>query len=179
MSFAKVNMSHAGRRSTKRAQRWTGMSLLWVALFAFAGTARASAETDVVVRGGRLSIRAERAPLTEVLSRIHDVTGMVVVYDGPQPTETVTITILDQAFVTAMLRLFEGRGLRFVMATDVSGIEVETLVESTAKGGERATPTNAVEANEPKDDFHAERARAQLAAFQRHQLEEDSTANAY
>jgi hypothetical protein len=96
----------------------------------------ASAEVMVRVSGDRVDLRVTAAPLADVLDSLGRQTGMKVVYEGPPPRQTVTVTLEDRSHAQAVLDLLEGQGLNYAVVANASGTRVETLlIAGTAGAG--------------------------------------------
>src|SRR5574341_2106766 len=97
---------------------------------------------QVESRDGRLSIRANGAPLSRILERVSQATGMKVTYETGAPGQLVTADLERLPPPVAITELFEGLGLSYVFRTDTTGQRVEALIVS--EGGAvraAATPT--------------------------------------
>jgi hypothetical protein len=97
-----------------------------------AGAATSHADTDVKLHGGLVSIHANNAPLPEILERLQEKTGMKVIYDGTRPYQLVAVTIEDQTLVAALTSLLESQGVKFAIALNAAGTQVDTLLISTS-----------------------------------------------
>ena len=106
---------------------------------------------QVRLERGRVLVRAEAAPLTEVLTRFSEVTGAKIVYGADQPRQIVSVEIDASSEADAISQLLEGQGLGYALRLDKSGKHVE-MVLLTARGGEAAPPPTAGEgaAEEPE-----------------------------
>src|SRR5262245_23013747 len=104
------------------------------ALVAFALAALPAAGGEILVRvnGGLVDVQATAAPLSDVLARIAQQTGMKVVYDGAPPRTLVTVTLPQRTPAEAVLALFEGIGVNYAMKLDRSGVRVDTLIVASA-----------------------------------------------
>ena len=83
---------------------------------------------EVVATGGRLTVRAERVPLTQLLERIAVATGMTITYEGNRPSTLVSLDVENMAEVGAVLKLMEGLGISYVLRTDQTGEGVDLLI---------------------------------------------------
>src|SRR5258708_20442962 len=92
------------------------------------GVGRATAEVDVRSAGGRVDLRVNAAPLSEVLDRLSRETGTKVVYEGPPPRQLVSVSLQMRTPVEAVLSLLEGTGLSFALRMDPSGTGGHTLI---------------------------------------------------
>jgi hypothetical protein len=90
----------------------------------------ARAAVDVRQEGERVSVRAEAAPLSEVLDRLSKQLGMKVVYEGAPPRALVTASLSDRTPAEAVLGVLEGLGLDYLARMDKTGARVETLILS-------------------------------------------------
>ncbi|HEY5906643.1 MAG TPA: hypothetical protein VIZ31_01290, partial [Vicinamibacteria bacterium] len=90
-----------------------------------------SAEVNVRVTAGRVDITASAAPLSEVLRRLAERTGMKVVYEGAEPREPVTVSLPGRSPVEAVNELLKDRGLNYALSVHATG-RVETLIIVTA-----------------------------------------------
>lgn len=87
-----------------------------------------SAEVEVRLAGGKVSLRATSAPLAEILDRLSKQTGMKIVYDGAPPRQPVTASFEGRTPAEAVLVVLEGMGLNFALKMDPTGTRVETLL---------------------------------------------------
>jgi len=96
----------------------------------------ASAEVMVRVSGDRVDLRVTAAPLADVLDSLGRQTGMKVVYEGPPPRQTVTVTLENRSHAQAVVDLLDGQGLNYAVVANASGTRVETLlIAGTAGAG--------------------------------------------
>jgi hypothetical protein len=102
-----------------------------VAVLAAAPLAHAGVEIRPS-EGGRLTLRVDAAPLSDVLDRLAKQTGMKVIYDGAPPRQIVTATLENRTPAEAVLGMLEGQGLNFAIAMDRTGNRVETLMMAGA-----------------------------------------------
>jgi hypothetical protein len=109
------------------------------------------------VQEGRITVRASRAPIADVLDRLAATTGMRVVYDGARPRALVTVNGTWDTLVEAVMAVMQGSGMNYAFITDPSGTRIATLVvtERNAAAGEAAArssgPVPAMPAPEPED----------------------------
>jgi hypothetical protein len=89
------------------------------------------AEIDVRVAAGRVDLVATKAPLSEVLKRLGEQTGMKVAFEGVPPAELVTLSFAGRSPVEAVNDLLRERGLNYALSVEASG-RVSTLVVVTA-----------------------------------------------
>jgi hypothetical protein len=89
-----------------------------------------------------LDVRADAAPLADILERISRQTGMKVVYDGTPMRSPVTATVERASAAEAVLSLLEGQGVSYALIMDPTGTKVETLmlVAPSAGGVARSAP---------------------------------------
>ncbi len=92
----------------------------------------AYAEVSVTLRDGRLDIKAAAAPLSEILSQLASQTGMKILSDGPIPSMILNVSLEDRMPIEAVFGVLDGLGLNYALATDSTGMRVETLVISGA-----------------------------------------------
>ncbi|HET8645741.1 MAG TPA: hypothetical protein VFO85_09650, partial [Vicinamibacteria bacterium] len=89
---------------------------------------------EVEARGAQVSVRAHKVPLSRILDRLAQQTGMKVTYDASPPSQTVTATFEHLPVRDAVVRLMEGLSVAYVFRTDVSGQRVETLLVTEGSG---------------------------------------------
>ena len=108
------------------------------------------AAADVVIRvaGGEVDVRANAAPLADVLDDLARKTGMEVVYEGSPPRQRVTLALEGRSPAEAVLGILEGQGLNYALVADVTGTQVQTLIVAGPAGkgtisgsGAQAPPT--------------------------------------
>lgn len=89
-----------------------------------------AAEIDVrATAGGRVSLKVNAAPLSEVLDRLARQTGMKVVYDGAPPRALVRGRQVDDATpAEAVADVLEGLGVSYALRLDATGAKVDTLL---------------------------------------------------
>jgi len=97
---------------------------------------------QVRLEGSRVLIKAQEAPLEEVLTRFSDATGARIVYGTARPQGLVSVEIEAGSQGEALAQLLEGQDLGYALRLDKSGQRVETVI-LTAKGGEVATSPSA------------------------------------
>lgn len=96
---------------------------------------------DVQAREGQVSVHAQRVPLSKVLDRLAQQTGMKVVYESSPPSAPISASFDGVPPRDAVERLLEGQGLAYVFRTDATGRKVDTLLvsgEGTGSGGSRS-----------------------------------------
>jgi hypothetical protein len=139
----------------------------WAIVPALLVAAHASAEVQVQVTNGRVSVQAAGAPLSDVLERLARQTGMKVTYDGPPQRTPVNLTLADRTPAQAVLGVLDGLGLNYALRMDQSGTRIETLLIAgtapTAPAGSLAAapasrpvpayrPPEPVESDEPEEE---------------------------
>jgi hypothetical protein len=108
---------------------------------------------------GRVRIEARAAPLCDVLDDLARQTGMKVVYEGGPPRELITATLDRGTLVEALLAVFEGLDLTYVIELDATGTRaVKLLMVASGPRGPatgRMTPSArpSAPADEPEPDF--------------------------
>ncbi len=80
------------------------------------------------VADGRVRIEAKAVPLSDVLDDLARKTGMKVAYEGAPPRVLVTATLDRDSVAEALLAIFEGLGLTYVIQLDASGTGVAKLL---------------------------------------------------
>ncbi len=98
-------------------------------------SAPAQAGVEIIVSDGRLDVSAAQAPLSDVLDGLARKTRMKVVYDGGAPRNPVTVELRGRTPAEAVLGVLEGLGMNYMLALDLSGTEVETLMIVGGAGG--------------------------------------------
>jgi hypothetical protein len=105
----------------------------------------ASGEVQVQASADRLDVSARDAPLTQILDRIAEKTGMLVEYGESRPSRTVTATLQGLSPAEAVLAILEGQRLNYALVMDRDGVRVAKLLllgeapagGATAKAGEK------------------------------------------
>lgn len=92
----------------------------------------AFASVEVSQDGERVSVRAEAAPLSEVLDSLSRQLGIKVVYEGAPPRNPVNASLVNRTQGEAVLSVLEGLGLNYLARMDVTGTRVEHLVIAAA-----------------------------------------------
>jgi hypothetical protein len=105
--------------------------------------APATAEVAVRVSGGRVDLTATAAPLADVLDRLARQTGMKVVYEGPTPRQTVTLSLHGRTPAETVLAVLEGLGVNFALVADPTGAHVQTLVVAGTATASSSSPSPA------------------------------------
>jgi hypothetical protein len=95
------------------------------------------AGVEITASDGRVDVSAAQAPLSDVLDGLARKTRMKVVYDGATPRTPVTVDLRRRTPAEAVIGVLEGQGVNYMLALDVSGTQVETLmiVGAGATGG--------------------------------------------
>jgi len=88
------------------------------------------AEVDVrATAAGRVSLKVNAAPLSEVLDRLARQTGMKVVYDGVPPRALVRGREVENVTpAEAVADVLEGLGVSYALRLDATGAKVDTLL---------------------------------------------------
>lgn len=108
-----------------------------------------ASDLQVTLKEGRVVLRATRAPLVEVLSRLATATGTKVVYETARPRQPVTLVIEAATVAEAITRLLEGQGLNYVLRLDPGGRNVEMLLILGTSGA----PAAATATRQPRPGF--------------------------
>ncbi len=96
---------------------------------AFARTPSSSdPSVEVGFSGGRITVRASGAPVSLVLERIADVTGMTLSFTDGRPADTVSLTLHGVNPSEAIARILEGLGVDYALGTSADGSRVNVLV---------------------------------------------------
>lgn len=141
------------------------MRRLWLVLAAAMATQASGSELDVRVVDGRVQLKAVAAPVSQILDRLAQQTGMKVIYDGAPPRQLVSPTLTDVTPAAAVVGVLQGLGLNYAMMLDPTGTRVQTLMmvaPSAAAGAAVASrpaasapvsvPTPPPELAEPTED---------------------------
>jgi len=107
------------------------LSVLGLAARSFAG----APPIQIELHGERVSIRAEKVPLVQVLNGVAWEAKMKIVYDTSPPQDVVTIDLRDLTLSDAITQLLRGHGLVYVARMDASGARVDTLVLTSGGPG--------------------------------------------
>ncbi len=102
----------------------------------------ALSDARVLLDHGRVTIRSQSAPLSDVLSRFAQATGAQVVYEAARPRQLVSVVIEAASPAEAIAQLLEGQGLNYALRLDPTGRNVEMLVV-TGSAGSAAASTSA------------------------------------
>jgi hypothetical protein len=79
-----------------------------------------------------VSVRAEAAPLSEVLDRLAKQLGMKLTYEGAAPRVLVSAALENRTPAEAVLGVLEGLGLDYLARMDASGTRIDALIVSTS-----------------------------------------------
>src|SRR5688572_30706380 len=110
------------------------LPLLAVLLAASDGSAL-RARAEVIASAGKVTVRAERMPVNQILDRMAQATGMKLTYEGTRPQALVSIDVENVTEVAALLKLMEGLGISYVLQTDATGERVASLIVPGAGAG--------------------------------------------
>jgi hypothetical protein len=92
-------------------------------------------EAELAVReGGGVDLVVNDSPLDEVLRCLSERAGFELEFDGPAPTDGVSLVLRDEPLTTALDRLFEGLAVDYLLGFDPSGQRVERLIVVSAAG---------------------------------------------
>ena len=130
------------------------VALLAVVLAASEG-ASARRQTEVFASGGRVTVRAERLPLSQLLDRIALATGMKVTYEGSRPQALVSLDVEGLSEMAVILKLMEGQGISFVLQTDATGERVASLIVPGTGGGSVVASNGPAPPPEPEEIYPA------------------------
>ena len=125
-------------------------------LLAAEGGVAPRAKAEVLASGGKVTVRAERMPVNQILDRLARATGMKLTYEGTQPQSLVSIDVENVTEVAAVVRLMEGLGISYVLQTDPTGERVASLiVPGVVNGGSRVATSAAPAPPEPEEVYPA------------------------
>ena len=124
-------------------------------LLAAEGGVAPRAKAEVLASGGKVSVRAERMPVNQILDRLARATGMKLTYEGTQPQSLVSIDVENVTEVAAVVRLMEGLGISYVLQTDVTGERVASLIVPGAVAGGSRVANAAPPPPEPEEIYPA------------------------
>jgi hypothetical protein len=82
----------------------------------------------VRLEGERVSVRADAAPLSQILESLAQRTGMKVVWERNLGRPNVTAIVEDCTPAEAVLRLLQGSGFNYAFSMDPSGTRIEMLM---------------------------------------------------
>jgi len=112
----------------------------------------AAADTEIRTVGDRVEVRAQGAPLAEVLDRLARQTGMKLVFEGPAPRGRVSFALPAMNPAEAVLAALEGQGLTYAMRFDPTGSRIEMLIVVSGGG---ASSSASAGATPPRPDLRA------------------------
>jgi hypothetical protein len=92
----------------------------------------AHAAVEVRQDAGRVSVRADAAPLSEVLDRLSKQLGMKVVYEGAPPRVLISAALENRTPAQAVLGVLEGTGVDYLARMDRAATRVDTLIVSSS-----------------------------------------------
>lgn len=120
-------------------------------MLVLAGASARAGTVEVRSTEAGLDVRADAAPLSDVLERISRQTGMKVVYDGAPARNAVTATVERASPAEVVMSLLEGQGVSYALVMDPTGTKVETLmlVAPSSGGVARSTPAAGVRRQSP------------------------------
>jgi hypothetical protein len=128
------------------------LPLAWLLATALALSGDAGgSEPEIRAAGGEVTIHARNLPLSQILDRLSQATGMDLTYEGARPTTPVTVSVEGISEAEAILKLMEGLGVSYVFRTDASGQRVDLLIVSGAGAG--AVVAAASQASTPADTY--------------------------
>jgi hypothetical protein len=104
------------------------VSWLLVAQLAVAAAGDLQARVEVRFVGERVTVRADAAPISDVLDRLAQRTGMKVVWGRNLGRPKVTAFLEDCTPAEAVVRLLQGSGFNYALSMDPSRTRVETLM---------------------------------------------------
>lgn len=107
------------------------------------------AEPQIRAVDGQVTIQADKMPLSQILDRLAASSGMKITYEGTRPSMPVSMTVDGISETEAVLRLMEGQGVSYVLATDLTGERVDTLIISGVGAGRPVPPSQSAAAPEP------------------------------
>src|SRR4029078_12986319 len=111
-----------------------------VALLALLAARPAAPDTEVRKAGEKLDVRANGAPVSEVLDRIARETGMKVTYDGAPPRARVTVSLTAVTPAQAVLAVLEGQGLNYALRMDPRAVRIESRLMVAGSGAGAPVP---------------------------------------
>jgi hypothetical protein len=113
------------------------------------------AEVYVKAQQGRLTVRAQREPLSKVLASIARETGLAITYQAQAPGTLISLNLESVTPQEAVTRLFEGQGLNYIFTLDPTRSKVAMLI-ITGGGTARATTQAAAHNNPGNPSAYAE-----------------------
>ena len=99
---------------------------------------------------GRIDVTAAAASLADVLDRLARQTGMKIVYEGPEPRQLVTLSLVARSPGEAVTAILEGQGLNYALVLDRTATRVEKLLvtgatSAAASQGSRHVPLSTIQ----------------------------------
>lgn len=134
------------------------LSAVLLALPLLSGVDARSDTCVLLVDHGQVSIHAQSAPLTEILTRFAQATGAKVVYEAARPRQLVSVVIEAGSPAEAIAQLLEGQGLNYALRLDPTGRNVEMLIitgsasPATAPAGAARTPSGPPASRVPEEE---------------------------
>ena len=124
------------------------MTLRWVLLCVSLASAARAETLEVVSNGGLVSVNAANVPLSVVVDRLAAKTDMAVTYDGPRPSDRITVALAGRRPLDAVHELLRGRGLNYMWTAERAGGRVEKLV--IVSSARHAPPSTTPASPEPE-----------------------------
>lgn len=109
-------------------------------------------DTQIRAVDGSVTIHAQAQPLSQILDRLATATGMVLTYEGPRPSNPITMTADGLSETEAILRLMEGVGVSYVLRMDKTGQRVDTMIVSGAGAGRPSSSAPATRASAASEE---------------------------
>lgn len=108
---------------------------------------------QVTASDGRVTIRATRVPLFEILQELARKTGMEVVYESALPRQPITATLENLPDEDAIAKLLEGVPLSWGVKLSANRRRVERLVlaDPSKRGGTVPSPRVPADASYPSE----------------------------
>jgi hypothetical protein len=122
------------------------LALLSVSNLAASVGAPAPPAAEVRFDGGRLSVNAQDALVTDVLDLIAQKTGATVVYEGTRPRARVKVEVAGLTVAEAVERVLQGLGVAYMVQHDRTGAGVASII--VFGGGTSTSPTASVPSEE-------------------------------
>jgi hypothetical protein len=110
-----------------------------------------SSPIQIEIRGERVSIRAEKVPLVQVLNGVAWESKMKIVYDTEPPQNVVSVDLKNMLLREAITELLRGHGLVYIARMDPTGTRVDTLVLTNGAAGNVRITDQPVE--QPPQDY--------------------------
>jgi hypothetical protein len=128
----------------------------FTALAAFLGLPVAASGSEVVVRGDRMTIRAQGVPLVGILDQISQLTGARVLYSGRQPNPAVTITVEEVPLDQALATLFRSVDVDYAVQLGSAGKGNLTILVAERRPPTPGNPAPAGDSGNPAEPREAE-----------------------